>query len=77
MTTDKIRFIVIGCGHIGKRHAEMITRDPEAELTGLCDILPQDTLGIDNYPVPFYPHIDEILDNKVAADVINICTPNG
>ncbi|MCD8194096.1 MAG: Gfo/Idh/MocA family oxidoreductase [Tannerellaceae bacterium] len=77
MTTDKIRFIVIGCGHIGKRHAEMITRDPEAELAGLCDILPQDRLGIDNYQVPFYPDMEEILDQKVAADVINICTPNG
>lgn len=29
----KIRFAVIGCGHIGKRHAEMITRDEGAELS--------------------------------------------
>ncbi len=29
----KIRFAVIGCGHIGKRHAEMITRDAGAELS--------------------------------------------
>ncbi|MCD8263330.1 MAG: Gfo/Idh/MocA family oxidoreductase [Tannerellaceae bacterium] len=77
MTTDKIRFIVIGCGHIGKRHAEMISRDPEAELAGLCDILPQEMLGIDNYQAPFFRNIEEILDKKVAADVINICTPNG
>ena len=32
----KIRFAVIGCGHIGKRHAEMITRDEGAELVALC-----------------------------------------
>jgi predicted dehydrogenase len=24
---SKIRFVVIGAGHIGKRHAEMIRRD--------------------------------------------------
>ena len=28
----KIRFAVVGCGHIGKRHAEMVVRDPGAEV---------------------------------------------
>ena len=41
----KIRFAVIGCGHIGKRHAEMITRDEGAELVALCDIRPKEELG--------------------------------
>ena len=40
----KIRFAVIGCGHIGKRHAEMITRDEGAELVALCDIRPKEEL---------------------------------
>ena len=40
-STQKIRFAVIGCGHIGKRHAEMITRDAGAELVALCDIRPK------------------------------------
>jgi predicted dehydrogenase len=35
---QKIKFVVVGCGHIGKRHAEMIARHPEAELVALCDI---------------------------------------
>ena len=37
---SKIKFAVIGCGHIGKRHAEMILRNEESELVALCDILP-------------------------------------
>jgi UDP-N-acetyl-2-amino-2-deoxyglucuronate dehydrogenase len=37
----KIKFAVVGCGHIGKRHAEMIQRNPEAELVALCDIKPE------------------------------------
>ena len=49
----KIRFAVIGCGHIGKRHAEMITRDEGAELVALCDIRPKEELGIEAYAVPF------------------------
>jgi len=52
--TKKIKFAVIGCGHIGKRHAEMISRNPEAELVALCDIKPKESLGIDAYAVPFF-----------------------
>jgi predicted dehydrogenase len=73
----KIKFAVAGCGHIGKRHAEMISRDENAELVALCDILPKEKLGIENYSVPFFPSIDELLQADVNVDVINICTPNG
>ena len=72
----KIRFAVIGCGHIGKRHAEMITRDEGAELVALCDIRPRAELGIEAYDVPFYSSLEELLAHE-KPDVINICTPNG
>ena len=79
----KIRFAVIGCGHIGKRHAEMITREKGAELAALCDILPENELGIEAYHVPFFRDLDELLCWKNTSgsdrvfDVLNICTPNG
>jgi predicted dehydrogenase len=72
-----IKFAVAGCGHIGKRHAEMISRDENAELVALCDILPKENLRIENYDVPFFSSIDELLQADVNIDVINICTPNG
>ena len=31
--SDKIRFAVVGCGHIGKRHAAMIVENPAAAET--------------------------------------------
>ena len=34
---SKIKFAVVGAGHIGKRHAEMIRRDAEGELVALVD----------------------------------------
>lgn len=78
MNTDKkIRFAVVGCGHIGKRHAEMITRDEKAELVALCDIRPKEELGIEAYPVPFAENLDKLLEIAADADVINICVPNG
>ncbi|MDH6356655.1 Gfo/Idh/MocA family oxidoreductase [Parabacteroides sp. PF5-9] len=76
MHSTNIRFAVVGCGHIGKRHAEMISRDPNGELVALCDILPRETLGIDAYPVAFYADIEALLKQD-GIDVVNICTPNG
>lgn len=77
MEEKKIRFAVVGCGHIGKRHAEMITRDAGAELVALCDIRPREELAIDAYDVPFYTDFNALLSSGLAMDVINICTPNG
>lgn len=77
MEKKKIRFAVVGCGHIGKRHAEMITRDPDAELVALCDILSVEELAIESYPVPFFRDFSRLLTNDLSLDVITICTPNG
>ena len=73
----KIRFAVVGCGHIGKRHAEMVVRDPGAELVALCDIRPKDELGIEAYPVAFFSDVTSLLQSGLDIDVINICVPNG
>lgn len=73
----KIRFAVVGCGHIGKRHAEMVVRDPDAELVALCDIRPKEELGIEAYPVAFFPDLDSLLQADLDIDVVNICVPNG
>lgn len=73
----KIRFAVVGCGHIGKRHAEMVVRDPGAELVALCDIRPKEELGIEAYPVAFFSDMRSLLQSGLDIDVINICVPNG
>jgi len=74
---SKIKFAVVGCGHIGKRHAEMITRNPEAELVALIDVQSKEKLGIESYNVPFYQSLDSFLNSGIEADVVNIATPNG
>lgn len=73
----KIRFAVVGCGHIGKRHAEMVVRDPGAELVALCDIRPKEELDIEAYPVAFFSDMTSLLQSGLDIDVINICVPNG
>lgn len=73
----KIKFAVVGCGHIGKRHAEMAMRNAHAELVALADVRPKESLGIDNYNVPFFSSIEELLASGIEIDVVSICTPNG
>lgn len=77
MSDEKIKFAIVGCGHIGKRHAEMILRNDEAELVGLVDIAPFDKLKIDHMSAPFFATMEEMLEAVPEVDVVNICTPNG
>ncbi|MBK6342784.1 MAG: Gfo/Idh/MocA family oxidoreductase [Flavobacteriales bacterium] len=74
---QKIKFAVVGCGHIGKRHAEMIQRHPECELVALCDTRPKGELGIEVLDAPFFTDMDAMLAAVPGIEVVNICTPNG
>lgn len=74
---SKIKFAVIGQGHIGKRHAEMVRRNPDAELIAVCDILPKEKLGLDQLQETYYSSIDDLLKKHPEIEVVNICTPNG
>lgn len=73
----KIKFAVIGCGHIGKRHAEMIARNEECELVALVDVKEKKDLGIDAFDVPFFTSLDDLFASNLEIDVVNIATPNG
>lgn len=77
MSKDKIKFAVIGAGHIGKRHAEMISRNEEAELVALVDVRSKEDCDASHFDVPFFNHIDDLLAANLDIDVVNICTPNG
>ena len=74
---NKIRFAVVGAGHIGKRHAEMICREAEAELVALVDCRSAVDCDAEKFGVPFFSSIDELLAADLDIDVVNICTPNG
>ncbi len=71
-----IKFAVVGSGHIGKRHAEMVIRNPEAELVAMCDVRTKEECE-NNYDVPFYSSVDAMLENIPEADVVCVCSPNG
>ncbi len=74
---SKIKFGVVGQGHIGKRHAEMVRRNPDCELVAICDSMPHQDLGIGEFKEPFYSSIEALLAAHPEIEVVCVCTPNG
>ncbi|MDR3609514.1 MAG: Gfo/Idh/MocA family oxidoreductase [Ignavibacteriaceae bacterium] len=73
---DRINFALIGCGYIGKRHAEHIAR--LGNLVAVCDIKENRAIQLsDIYKCKHYVDIDVLLDELKTIDVVSICTPNG
>jgi UDP-N-acetyl-2-amino-2-deoxyglucuronate dehydrogenase len=75
-----VKFVVIGLGHIGRRHAALIAAHPGADLVGYCDpIRPQP----EHWPVgvpeglAHFPSLEDLLEYGPAFDVACVCTPNG
>jgi UDP-N-acetyl-2-amino-2-deoxyglucuronate dehydrogenase len=70
-----LSFAIIGCGNIGKRHAEQIRH--VGKLVAVCDIVRSraDELG-KKYNAEAFCSIEELFANK-RIDVAVICTPNG
>ena len=74
---DKIRFAILGCGHIGKRHAAMVLQNPEAELLAMVDSnLKLESEIKDTFLVPFFSSLQEMQNAGLKPDVVSICTPN-
>jgi len=73
----KIKFAVLGQGHIGKRHAEMVRRNPETELIAVCDVQSKDKLGLNDLIEGFYNTPEELLAAHPEIEVVSVCTPNG
>jgi len=74
---DKIKFAIVGYGHIGRRHAAMILNNPNAELVAVCDNDPMQALQGENQGVVFFDSLNILLESGPAFDVLSIATPNG
>ncbi|PLT36025.1 Gfo/Idh/MocA family protein [Bacillus sp. V5-8f] len=72
-----IRFAIVGCGHIAKKHAEAITNSEGASLVAVCDTV-EDKMKpfVEEYNIKGYTSLEELLQSP-DVDVINICTPSG
>lgn len=76
---SKTRFGVVGFGHIGKKHALMVSGNDQAELVAIVDdVEAARSKAKELYPgVEVFESIEQLLASDTALDVVNICTPNG
>lgn len=72
----KIRFLLVGCGRIGERHAEHIKK--YGELVAVCDVDEAKAKDFSSkFQCKYYLTIQEMLVCEKDSDVVSICTPNG
>lgn len=75
---NKFKFAVIGMGHIGKRHAQMIKNNPDAELVAAVDVNSALKEEIESqFGCAYFSSVDDLIASDLKIDVINVCTPNG
>jgi predicted dehydrogenase len=77
---EKIRFALVGCGNISKKHAQVIQNSlDEAELTAVCDRIPERANGYaQKYGIPAFIDVHDMM-RAVGdrIDIVNILTPSG
>ena len=78
MIIDVVKFVIIGFGHIGKRHVSIANEYPNCKVIAVVDINP-DSPNHELYPkgVQYFQTIDAFLDANLECDVVNLATPNG
>ncbi len=72
-----IRFGILGCGVIGRVHAESVLQLDGAALGGVADVRPESAEAFARaYNTVAYPSYEEMLKSG-AIDAVCICTPSG
>lgn len=73
----KIKFAVIGYGHIGKKHAAMVDGNPDSELVAVVDTNAEARKIASESCSNVFETVDDFIKADLDVDVVNICTPNG
>ena len=75
--TPKIKFGLIGCGAIAKKHVTAISRLSNAEVVGAFDINPDvGNAFSQKYSIPVFVNVNKMIETT-NPDVLNILTPSG
>ena len=74
-----VRFAICGVGHIGRRHAALVSRHSSAEVVALIDVRPelQPDLAVEFPGVSFFTSLEDYLQYGPVAEVLTVATPNG
>jgi len=74
---DKIKFAIVGCGSIGKRHVAVIDAEPEAEIVAICDTDKHKASELSSLYGNIKTHsgYTHMLD-EIKADIVSVVTPH-
>lgn len=75
----KIRFAIVGCGRISKRHGELLglNQIKNASLVAVCDINMDKAKTLGNqFNLPYYTDMDEMM-SKENIDIVSVLTESG
>jgi len=74
---SRIRFALIGCGNVAKKHAESLRRIDSVELAAVCDLdeAKAQVLATE-YNVPFYTDNRKMIESE-KIDIVTVLTPSG
>lgn len=74
---EKLKFAIIGCGRIAKKHVEALAERKEATIVSVCDCQKERAQQYgEKLGVPFYTNFHDMLNNE-EVDVVSILTPSG
>ena len=74
-----LKFALLGCGRIAKRHSELLGHGQieNAKLVAVCDIVEEKAQKIgEQFSVPYFTDIDEML-KQTKIDVVTVLTESG
>ena len=71
---EKIRVALVGTGGMGKVHYANYQHLPEYEVAAVCDSAPASRALAEEWGLPHFTGIGEMLDNT-EVDLVDICTP--
>lgn len=70
------KLAIVGCGRIGKRHAEQIVL--QGKLAAVCDVDRKKAVSLAQPSgATVYTSLEEMLIQETDLDAVAICTPNG
>jgi predicted dehydrogenase len=74
-----LKFALLGCGRIAKRHSELLGHKQieNAELVAVCDVVEEKAKKIgEQFSVPYFTNMHEMLKN-IDVDVVTVLTESG
>lgn len=72
----RVTVAIVGAGLIGPRHAESVTRCPDASLVAFVDPSPQAQTVAQRFGVPLYEDLEGLLASGTVPDAAIVCSPN-